>query len=140
MERARREVATDAPPPTMTAKHSVRDADTEAASSDEATPRFDQPLTDEEVWTLLQSASNSDRIMPIVEGDWEQSTRAYDSREAAACALIFDLSFYASYRFSQVRRLFRQTGMRGTFTGEEIDDIVELAYEVQDGRSYPTFG
>lgn len=78
--------------------------------------------------------------MPIVEGDWEQSTRSYDSREAAECALIFDLCFYASYRFSQVRRLFRQTGMRGTFTDEEIDDIVELAYEVQNGRSYPTVG
>lgn len=124
----------------MTAKRSVRDADPKAASTDEATPRFEQPLTDEEVWTLLQTASNSDRIMPIVEGDWEQSTRSYDSPEAAACALIFDLSFYTNYRFSQVRRLFRQTGMRGVFSDEEIDDVVEVGYAMQDGRSYPTFG
>lgn len=53
--------------------------------------------------------------------------------------LIFDLSFYTDYRFSQVRWLFRQTGMRNVFTDTEIDDIVEEAYFEQGGRSYPTF-
>lgn len=54
-------------------------------------------------------------------------------------ALIFDLSFYADYRFSQVRRMFNQTAMRDVFTKTEIDDIVEEAYLKQNGRSYPTF-
>lgn len=88
---------------------------------------------------MLQTAVNSTRIIPIVEGDWKSSTRSYESREDAACALIFDLSFYADYRFSQVRRLFKQTAMRDVFTNTEIDNIVEEAYILQDGRSYPTF-
>lgn len=138
MERARREVATDARPSTMTANNPVRNADT-TESTYRLTPRFEQPLSDDEVWTMLQTASNSDRIMPIVKGDWKQSTREYDSREAAARALIFDLSFYTNYRFRQVRRLFRQTGVGDVFADTEIDDIVEEAYFEQGGRSYPTF-
>ena len=54
-------------------------------------------------------------------------------------ALVFDLSFYANYRFSQVRRLFKQTAMRNVFSKTELDDIVEEAYFKQNGRSYPTF-
>jgi len=77
--------------------------------------------------------------MPIVQGEWERSVRDYTTREDAARALIFDLAFYTDYRFSQVERLFRMTGMRNVFTKTEIDDIVEEAYEVQNGRSYPTF-
>jgi len=65
---------------------------------------------------MLQTAANSPRIMPIVKGEWESSTRSYETREDAARALIFDLSFYADYRFSQVRRLFQQTAMRDVLT------------------------
>lgn len=124
----------------MSSNDDVRDADTAEASTSEPTPRFEQPLTDEQVWHMLRTAANSERIMPIVEGDWERSTRKYESREDAAAALVFDLSFYTNYRFSQVQRLFKQTAMRGVFTDEEIDDIVEEAYFKQGGRSYPTFG
>jgi len=88
---------------------------------------------------MLQTAANSPRIMPIVKGEWEPSTRSYETREDANRALIFDLSFYADYRFSQVRRLFQQTAMRDVLTKTEIDDIVEEAYVQQNGRSYPTF-
>ncbi|WP_135827083.1 hypothetical protein [Halorussus ruber] len=122
----------------MTTEHPVRNADT-TESRYRSTPRFEQPLSDDEVWTMLQTAANSDRIMPIVKGNWQQSARDYDSAERAARALVFDLSFYTNYRFSQVRRLFRQTGMRDVLTDVEIDDIVEAAYFEQGGRSYPTF-
>jgi len=96
-------------------------------------------VTDDQVWELLQTAANNNRIMPIVRGEWERSVRDYTTREDAARALIFDLAFYTDYRFSQVKRLFRMTGMRNVFAKTEIDDIVEEAYEVQNGRSYPTF-
>ena len=123
----------------MSSKRTVRSTDTADVETTEPTSRFEQPLRDDQIWTMLQTAANSDRIMPIVKGDWRSSTRSYDSRENAARALIFDLSFYADYRFSQVRRLFNQTAMRGVFTKTEIDDLVEKAYFMQDGRSYPTF-
>lgn len=71
--------------------------------------------------------------MPIMKGDWKSSTRSYEMREDAARALIFDLSFYADYRFSQVRRLFKQTAMQDVFTKMEINDIVKEAYFQQDG-------
>lgn len=122
----------------MTTKSSVRNADT-TELTERPTTRFEQPLSDDQVWTMLQTATNSDRIMPIVKGNWRQSTRDYNSTESAARALIFDLSFYTDYRFSQVQRLFKQTGMRGVFTAPEIDDIVEEAYVEQNKRSYPTF-
>jgi len=123
----------------MSSKRNVRSTDTTDAQKANSTPRFEQPLSDDQIWTMLQTAANSTRIIPIVKGDWKSSTRSYESREDAACALIFDLSFYADYRFSQVRRLFKQTAMRDVFTDTEIDDIVEEAYILQDGRSYPTF-
>lgn len=107
--------------------------------SQNATPRYEQPLTDAEVMTMLKTASNRDRIMPIVSGNWQASTRTYQSCEDAARALIFDLSFYTNYRFSQVERLFNQTGVSNVFTKEQINDIVEEAYFEQGGRSYPTF-
>ena len=123
----------------MSSQRNVRSTDTTDAQTTGPTPRFEQPLSDDQIWTMLQTAANSDRIMPIVKGDWESSTRSYETREDAARALVFDLSFYANYRFSQVRRLFNQTGMRDVFTKTELDDIVEGAYFEQDGRSYPTF-
>jgi len=123
----------------MSSKRNVRSTDTIDAQTNEPTPRFEQPLSDDQIWTMLQTAANSARIMPIVEGDWESSTRSYETREDAARALIFDLSFYADYQFSQVRRLFQQTAMRDVLTKTEIDDIIEEAYIQQNGRSYPTF-
>lgn len=78
--------------------------------------------------------------MPIVKGNWRESTRYYSTKEDAGRALIFDFAFYTNYRFSQVRDLFKMTGMKGTFTVQEIDDIIEEAHNEQDGRSYPTFG
>jgi hypothetical protein len=123
----------------MSSQRNVRSTDTTDAQTTEPTPRFEQPLSDNQIWTMLQTAANSARIMPIVKGDWKASTRSYETREDAARALIFDLSFYADYRFSQVRRLFNQTAMRDVFTKTEIDDIVEEAYFEQDSRSYPTF-
>ncbi|AXR76187.1 hypothetical protein AArc1_4070 (plasmid) [Natrarchaeobaculum sulfurireducens] len=63
--------------------------------------------------------------------------RDYTTREDATRALIFDFAFYTDYRFSQVKCLFRMTGMRNVFVKMEIDGIVEEAYEVQNGRSYP---
>lgn len=123
----------------MSSKRDIRSTDTTGAQTSEPTPRFEQPLSDNQIWTMLQTAANSARIMPIVKGDWESSTRSYETREDAARALIFDLSFYADYRFSQVRRLFQQTAMRDVLTKTEIDDIVEEAYIQQNGRSYPTF-
>jgi len=123
----------------MSSQRNVRSTDTTDAQTTGPTPRFEQPLSDDQIWTMLQTAANSARIMPIVKGDWESSTRSYETREDAARALVFDLSFYASYRFSQVRRLFNQTAMRDVFTKTELDDIVEEAYFEQDGRSYPTF-
>jgi len=123
----------------MSSQRNVRSTDTTDAQTTGPTPRFEQPLSDDQIWTMLQTAANSDRIMPIVKGDWESSTRSYETREDAARALVFDLSFYANYRFSQVRRLFNQTAMRDVFTKTELDDIVEGAYFEQDGRSYPTF-
>jgi hypothetical protein len=123
----------------MSSQRNVRSTDTTDAQTTGPTPRFEQPLSDDQIWTMLQTAANSARIMPIVKGDWESSTRSYETREDAARALVFDLSFYANYRFSQVRRLFNQTAMRDVFTKTELDDIVEEAYFEQDGRSYPTF-
>jgi hypothetical protein len=119
----------------MSSKRNVRSTDTTDAQTNEPTPRFEQPLSDDRIWTMLQTAANSARIMPIAKGDWESSTRSYETREDAARAL----SFYADYRFSQVRRLFQQTAMRDVLTKTEIDDVVEEAYVQQDGRSYPTF-
>jgi len=124
----------------MSSQRNVRSTDTTDAQTTGRTPRFEQPLSDNQIWTMLQTAANSARIMPIMKGDWEASTRSYETCEDAARALIFDLSFYADYRFSQVRRLFNQTAMRDVFTKTELDDIVEEAYFEQDGRSYPTFG
>lgn len=123
----------------MSSERNVRSTDTTDAQTTDPTPRFEQPLSDDQIWTMLETAANSARIMPIVKGDWESSTRSYKTRKNAARALIFDLSFYTNYRFSQVRRLFNQTAMRDVFTKTEIDDIVEEAYFAQDGRSYPTF-
>ena len=123
----------------MSSQRNVRSTDTTDAQTTGPTPRFEQPLSDDQIWTMLQTAANSARIMPIVKGDWESSTRSYGTREDATRALVFDLSFYANYRFSQVRRLFNQTAMRDVFTKTELDDIVEEAYFEQDGRSYPTF-
>ena len=123
----------------MSSQRNVRSTDTTDAQTTGPTPRFEQPLSDDQIWTMLQTAANSARIMPIVKGDWESSTRSYETREDAARALIFDLSFYADYRFSQVRRLFQQTAMRDVLTKAEIDDIVEEAYFQQNGRNYPTF-
>lgn len=123
----------------MRAKHNISSTNTADVETTDPTLRFEQPLGDDQIWTMLQTAANSDRIMPIVKGDWKLSTRSYDTREDAARALIFDLSFYANYRFSQIRRLFNQTSMRDVFTKTEIDDIVEEAYFMQNGRSYPTF-
>ena len=123
----------------MSSQRNNRSTDTTDAQTTEPTPRFKQPLTDDQIWTMLQTATNSSRIMPIVKGNWEASTRSYETREAAARALIFDLCFYADYRFSQIRRLFKQTAMRDIFTETELDDIVEEAYFKQNGRSYPTF-
>jgi hypothetical protein len=123
----------------MSSQRNVRSTDTTDAQTTGPTPRFEQPLSDDQIWTMLQTAANSARIMPIIKGDWESSTRSYETREDAARALVFDLSFYANYRFSQVRRLFNQTAMQDVFTETEIDDIVEEAYFEQDGRSYPTF-
>lgn len=123
----------------MSSQRNVRSTDTTDAQTTGATPRFEQPLADDQIWMMLQTAANSARIMPIVKGDWESSTRSYETREDAARALVFDLSFYANYRFSQVRRLFKQTAMRDVFTKMELDDIVEEAYFEQNGRSYPTF-
>jgi hypothetical protein len=123
----------------MSSQRNVRSTDTTDAQTTGATPRFEQPLSDDQIWTMLQTAANSARIMPIVKGDWKSSTRSYETREDAARALVFDLSFYANYRFSQVRRLFKQTAMRDVFTKTELDDIVEEAYFEQNGRSYPTF-
>ena len=123
----------------MSSQRNVRSTDTTDAQTTGATPRFEQPLSDDQIWTMLQTAANSARIMPIVKGDWKSSTRSYETREDAARALVFDLSFSANYRFSQVRRLFKQTVMRDVFTKTELDDIVEGAYFKQNGRSYPTF-
>lgn len=123
----------------MSSQRNSRSTDTTDAQTTGPTLRFEQPLNDNQIWTMLQTAANSARIMPIVKGDWKSSTRSYETREEAACALIFDLSFYANYRFSQVRRLFNQTAMQDVFTTTEIDNIVEEAYDQQDGRSYPTF-
>ncbi|WEL27468.1 hypothetical protein [Haloferax volcanii] len=123
----------------MSSQRNVRSTDTTDAQTTGATPRFEQPLSDDQIWMMLQTAANSARIMPIVKGDWKSSTRSYETREDAARALVFDLSFYANYRFSQVRRLFKQTAMRDVFTKAELDDIVEEAYFEQNGRSYPTF-
>jgi len=123
----------------MSSQNKIRTTDTTDAQTTDPTPRFEQPLSDDQIWTMLQTATNSARVMPIVEGNWKASTRSYETREDAARALIFDLSFYANYRFSQVRRMFNQTAMRDVFTKTELDDIVEEAYFEQDGRSYPTF-
>ncbi|WP_232700608.1 hypothetical protein [Halobacterium wangiae] len=123
----------------MRSQRNVHTTDTTDEQTTGPTPRFEQPLSDNQIWTMLQTAANSARIMPIVEGDWESSTRSYKTSEDAARALVFDLSFYADYRFSQVRRLFKQTAMQDVFTTTEIDDIVEEAYSRQGGRSYPTF-
>jgi len=139
VERARREVATGRAATDYELESNVRSTDTTDAQTNEPAPRFEQPLSDDQIWTMLQTAANSARIMPIAKGDWESSTRSYETREDAARALIFDLSFYADYRFSQVRRLFQQTAMRDVLTKTEIDDVVEEAYVQQDGRSYPTF-
>lgn len=103
------------------------------------TARFQQPLSDEQVWTLIEDARNSDRVVPLREGNWKESTGEYDSPEAAARAFIFDLSFYTDYRYSQVRRLFNQSGMSRVFSGAEIDDVVDEAKIEQNRRSYPTF-
>ena len=98
-----------------------------------------EPLYDpEEVKAAIHRASNSDRVVPLLEGNWQGSSRDYDSAEQAACALIFDLAWWCDYRYSQVRRMARQAGLGQLFSGEEIDDIVDDAWEEQDDSyAYP---
>lgn len=76
--------------------------------------------------------------MPLVKGNWQQSTRDYDCAKDAARALVFDLAFYTDYRNTQIQNLFIMSGMNGTLTKTEIDDTIETAYTKQNGRSYPT--
>lgn len=101
-----------------------------------ATPSRDPLFTPEEVEAAIHRASNSDRVVPLLEGNWEDSSRSYKSPEEAARALIFDLAWWCDYRYSQVREMAWQAGLGQFYNGEEIDDIVDVAHSVQDGDSY----
>lgn len=98
-----------------------------------------EPLYDpEEVKAAIRRATNSNEVVPLLEGNWKESPRDYETEDQAACGLIFDLSWWCDYRYSQIRQIALEAGLGQLFSKEEIDDIVDAAWEKQGGTVTPT--
>ncbi|QKY21846.1 hypothetical protein B4589_015610 (plasmid) [Halolamina sp. CBA1230] len=119
---------------------STRHTTSAAAAQLQTTPDRDPLYDPADVEAAIRRASNSDRVVPLLEGNWQESSRDYDSAEQAGRALIFDLAWWCDYRYSQVRRMAREAGLGQLFSGEEIDDIIDDAWEEQDDSyAYPVW-
>lgn len=118
----------------MSTRQSTSAGDAQLQTTPERDPLYDP----EDVKAAIQRASNSDEVVPLLEGNWQESPRDYDTAEKAARGLIFDLAWWCDYRYGQVRRMALEAGLGQILSGEEIDDIVDAAWEKQDDSyAYP---